>query len=129
MQAGGQATGEAFVQFANGADLDEGLKRHKQSLGSRYIELFRSSYEEVQSTTQRAAAQPPRGYGGGGYGGGAVGGYDAGASGAGSFAPDDGQEGTCIRMRGLPWEADAAAITTFFSVSFWPSSLQTLTRA
>jgi len=44
----GRATGDAFVLFAEEADAAPALAKHRQSIGSRYIELFRSTTAEVQ---------------------------------------------------------------------------------
>ncbi|EDW33656.1 GL11864 [Drosophila persimilis] len=44
----GRATGDAFVLFANEGDAPKALGRHRESIGQRYIELFRSTTAEVQ---------------------------------------------------------------------------------
>ena len=44
----GRATGDAFVLFAEEDDSDKALQKHKDIIGSRYIELFRSTTAEVQ---------------------------------------------------------------------------------
>uniref|UniRef100_A0A1B0CWC1 Putative rna-binding protein fusilli n=1 Tax=Lutzomyia longipalpis TaxID=7200 RepID=A0A1B0CWC1_LUTLO len=44
----GRATGDAFVLFANETDAPNALSRHRESIGQRYIELFRSTTAEVQ---------------------------------------------------------------------------------
>lgn len=44
----GRATGDAFVLFANESDAPKALSRHRESIGQRYIELFRSTTAEVQ---------------------------------------------------------------------------------
>ncbi|GJR65576.1 tubby-like F-box protein 3 isoform X2 [Tanacetum coccineum] len=43
----GRATGEAFVEFANLEDSKAALAKDRMTLGSRYIELFMSSPEEL----------------------------------------------------------------------------------
>ena len=47
----GRATGDAFVLFAEEDDSDKALQKHKDIIGSRYIELFRSTTAEVQQVT------------------------------------------------------------------------------
>eukprot|EP00951_Prasinocladus_malaysianus_P004499 scaffold31525_cov46-Prasinocladus_malaysianus.AAC.1 len=39
----GRPTGEAYVEFADDVALKEAMKRHKNSIGNRYIELFSST--------------------------------------------------------------------------------------
>jgi len=43
----GRTTGDAFALFAHEKDASKALRRHKEIIGSRYIELFRSSPAEV----------------------------------------------------------------------------------
>merc|ERR1719361_538213 len=44
----GRATGDAFVLFAEETEGEKALSKHKDIIGSRYIELFRSTTAEVQ---------------------------------------------------------------------------------
>lgn len=44
----GRATGDAFVLFAEESDAPKALAKHRELIGSRYIELFRSTTAEVQ---------------------------------------------------------------------------------
>ncbi|CAG9835477.1 unnamed protein product [Diabrotica balteata] len=44
----GRATGDAFVLFASESDSSKALSKHRECIGSRYIELFRSTTAEVQ---------------------------------------------------------------------------------
>ena len=44
----GRATGDAFVLFKEEGDGEKALQKHKEIIGSRYIELFRSTTAEVQ---------------------------------------------------------------------------------
>ena len=44
----GRATGDAFVLLAIEDDAEKALQKHKENMGSRYIELFRSTTAEVQ---------------------------------------------------------------------------------
>ncbi|XP_028620111.1 heterogeneous nuclear ribonucleoprotein F-like [Grammomys surdaster] len=45
----GKITGEAFVQFASQELAEKALGKHKERIGHRYIEVFKSSQEEVGS--------------------------------------------------------------------------------
>ena len=47
----GRATGDAFVLFSEEPDAEKALKKHKDIIGSRYIELFRSTTAEVQQVS------------------------------------------------------------------------------
>lgn len=47
----GRATGDAFVLFANESDAPKALSKHRECIGSRYIELFRSTTAEVQQVS------------------------------------------------------------------------------
>lgn len=44
----GRATGDAFVLFETDDIASKSLQKHRESIGSRYIELFRSTTAEVQ---------------------------------------------------------------------------------
>lgn len=44
----GRATGDAFVLFADESDAPKALSKHRELIGARYIELFRSTTAEVQ---------------------------------------------------------------------------------
>lgn len=47
-QADGRATGDAFVLFATEDEANKALTKHRECIGSRYIELFKSTTAEVQ---------------------------------------------------------------------------------
>ncbi|CAJ0924207.1 unnamed protein product, partial [Mesorhabditis belari] len=47
----GRPTGDAFVLFGDEETGLRALKKHRQTIGSRYIELFRSTTAEVNQTT------------------------------------------------------------------------------
>jgi RNA recognition motif-containing protein len=49
----GKPSGEAFVQFMTAEDLDMALSKHRQTLGSRYVEVFRSSTAEMEKSAGR----------------------------------------------------------------------------
>jgi len=49
----GRVTGEAYVQFGSEEDARRGLQRHKDQMGTRYIELFRSSKAELLNVLRR----------------------------------------------------------------------------
>ena len=47
-QADGRATGDAFVLFTTEEEANRALTKHRESIGTRYIELFKSTTAEVQ---------------------------------------------------------------------------------
>lgn len=47
----GKASGDAFVQFATKEDVAKALLKNKETIGTRYIELFRSTPAEVQQVS------------------------------------------------------------------------------
>ncbi len=47
-QADGRATGDCFVLFASDEQANVALAKHRQCIGTRYIELFKSTTAEVQ---------------------------------------------------------------------------------
>ncbi|XP_014675115.1 PREDICTED: epithelial splicing regulatory protein 1-like isoform X2 [Priapulus caudatus] len=103
----GRATGDAFVLFANEEDVGRALKKHREIIGSRYIELFRSTTAEVQQVLNRT--MDPKTYE--------------------QQAPlitnvpqvplmpqhiiTSGSRKDCIRLRGLPFEARVENILEF----------------
>ncbi|XP_059609897.1 heterogeneous nuclear ribonucleoprotein H3 isoform X2 [Phlebotomus argentipes] len=72
----GRATGEAFVQFVNPDDTEKALKKNREKIGHRYIEIFRSSASEFRRSTfnsnrpgpydRNERGGPRMGFGGGG---------------------------------------------------------------
>ncbi|XP_067937467.1 epithelial splicing regulatory protein 1-like isoform X1 [Watersipora subatra] len=52
-QVDGRATGDAFVLFATEDDANIALGKHRELIGTRYIELFKSTTAEVQQVLNR----------------------------------------------------------------------------
>ena len=55
-QADGRATGDAFVLFASDDSANKALSKHRQCIGNRYIELFKSTTAEVQQVNSRRSS-------------------------------------------------------------------------
>lgn len=49
----GRPTGDAFVLFENEEITTKALLKHRECIGSRYIELFRSTNAEVQQVSAK----------------------------------------------------------------------------
>lgn len=100
----GRPTGDAFVLFACEEHAQCALKKHKEILGRRYIELFKSTAAEVQQVLNRYSSAPlipvapaplvsvlP----------------------AMSLLPPPGTVRDCLRLRGLPYTAIIEDILNF----------------
>jgi len=48
MDQDGRASGDAYIEFASSSDVEEALKKHKEKMGHRYIEVFRSSRNDIK---------------------------------------------------------------------------------
>ncbi|XP_069552136.1 epithelial splicing regulatory protein 1 isoform X4 [Brachyistius frenatus] len=100
----GRPTGDAFVLFSCEEHAQCALKKHKEILGKRYIELFKSTAAEVQQVLNRYSSAPlipvapaplvsvlPTM----------------------SLLPPPGGVRDCLRLRGLPYTASIEDILTF----------------
>lgn len=103
----GKATGDAFVLFASETDCPKALSKHRECIGSRYIELFRSTPAEVQQVLNRS--MDPKS-------------YDPAAPFIAQLQQmpllpqhiiTSGTRKDCIRLRGLPYEAQVEHILDF----------------
>ncbi|XP_070189517.1 epithelial splicing regulatory protein 1-like isoform X2 [Littorina saxatilis] len=50
----GRSTGDAFVLFCSEEESLKALKKHRETMGTRYIELFKSTTAEVQQVLNRS---------------------------------------------------------------------------
>uniref|UniRef100_A0A1I7RYA8 RRM domain-containing protein n=2 Tax=Bursaphelenchus xylophilus TaxID=6326 RepID=A0A1I7RYA8_BURXY len=97
----GRPTGDAFVLFGDDESGRRALAKHKNRIGSRYIELFRTTQAEVQqiiSRIQQKNITPA------------------------SISPMNTNprlfttKRDCLRMRGLPYEAKPEQIADFLGI-------------
>eukprot|EP01062_Namystynia_karyoxenos_P049988 TRINITY_DN385_c0_g2_i2.p1 TRINITY_DN385_c0_g2~~TRINITY_DN385_c0_g2_i2.p1 ORF type:complete len:655 (+),score=222.98 TRINITY_DN385_c0_g2_i2:99-2063(+) len=93
----GRPTGEAFVQFATEDDTSRALRRHRCHLGGRYVEIFRSSQQEMVSQYQQRLR--PLGY---------KRGADRPTSPS-QFSPH------VVRLRGLPFSLNEMDVASLFA--------------
>ncbi|XP_019155557.1 PREDICTED: heterogeneous nuclear ribonucleoprotein H-like [Ipomoea nil] len=87
----GRATGEAFVEFSDAEDSKAAMANDRMTIGSRYIELFPSSREELEEAVSRGRLLDKH-----------------------SDERDLTEETSVLRMRGLPYSAANDDIKTFF---------------
>jgi len=97
----GRPSGIAFVEVASNGDATKALKLDRENMGSRYIEMYKSSQSELKGSVTGFGQSAPMSMLGGlqlmpGMQGGMGGGNN------------------CIRMRGLPWKATEQDIIMFF---------------
>ena len=118
----GRATGDAFVIFDSEEGAERALGNHRQHIGNRYIELFKSTPAEVNQVLnsflnpvlslepiengQPSTLLPCLNLLNGPLGIGTIGG-------AGTFAPPAHLAKVFIRIRGMPVDATVADILTF----------------
>lgn len=104
----GRATGDAFVLFDSEDSASRALQKHREIIGSRYIELFRSTTAEVQQVLNRS--MDPRT-------------YEQPQTPLLAPVPQvpmlpqqiitSGTRKDCVRLRGLPYEAQVEHILEF----------------
>lgn len=61
----GRHTGDAYVEFVNSETAEKSMDRHKEKIGHRYIEIFKSSEMEMRSASDSQDMGSRGGYGGG----------------------------------------------------------------
>lgn len=89
----GQPDGQAYVRFASAAAAkDAEVANQGMTLGSRYLELYQSSEEDLQYQLERGAAAD---------------------NGCGEFS-----DAGFVRLRGLPYRASPMDIVDFFGPSY-----------
>lgn len=55
MDQDGNPTGDAYVEFVSTEEAENAMSKHKQKIGHRYIELFKSSKDDVKHVVPSAA--------------------------------------------------------------------------
>merc|ERR1712001_800813 len=53
----GRPSGEAYIELDTEEDLEEALKKDRESMGKRYVEVFKSKYSEMQWVIERNNAK------------------------------------------------------------------------
>jgi RNA recognition motif-containing protein len=100
----GRVTGDAFVEFVTEDMGARALSKHKERLGARYVELFRSSKAEMIQSAQRRAMSAASA--GGGWPA-APGGHAGGAAALGGDL--------VVKLRGLPFNSTKMDVQQFFN--------------
>jgi len=99
----GRPSGIAYVEVASDEDAEKSLVLNRESIGSRYIEMYKSSQAELKGSVG-GVLQPS---------------FSSGAQNFRGLQLLPGVQGghsgnSCIRMRGLPWQATEQDIIMFF---------------
>ena len=104
----GRPSGEAYVEFMTAAAQQSALQRHKQQLGTRYIELFPSSKGDLFHSIQHNGYYTGMGA--------SVPTAETGQRQADvPLSPGSHVTTDTLRLRGLPYSAGLADIEAFFS--------------
>lgn len=132
----GRSTGEAYVQFATEDIAEKAMAKHKEKIGHRYIEIFKSSLQEIRNATGMGPMRM-RNMGGSDrfhpydqmdmLGPGGRHGMPRGFGGFGDrFDPHEPlSTGHRVRMRGVPYKATKKDIADFFK-PLKPASIRIL---
>eukprot|EP00850_Spirogloea_muscicola_P011829 SM000075S21918 [mRNA] locus=s75:21796:24659:+ [translate_table: standard] len=112
--------GQAFVEFVNEETATRAMQLHREPMGSRYVELFRSTKGEMMNAVQQRMYGMYAGVGGGGtvgLGMQGIAGMGMGM-GMGGAVPNtagggDLAENVCVKLRGMPYNAGAREIAEF----------------
>lgn len=83
--AEGRPSGEAFIELVDDNDLETALKRNNAMMGQRYIEVFRSTQEQLNKNNQESWSI--------------------------AYSWSD----PVVRLRGLPYECTPDDIAVFFT--------------
>ncbi|KAI5749375.1 hypothetical protein M8J76_006849 [Diaphorina citri] len=129
----GRCTGVAYIQFVDKENAEKALLRHKEKIGHRYIEVYKTRLSEIRIATNNFDVDRPRAFIGGGFGrpgpydrfGGGMGRFGAATAGrrmrgfnGGGWGGDWNGSGLnpfmTVHMRGLPFKATEADIADFF---------------
>jgi len=93
----GRPSGEGFVEFKTEVDAIAAMAKHRHHMTHRYIELFRSSPEELMRALGLTCYQPQQSHK-----------YNK------QRQLQNTPKSTCILMRGLPYSCTESDITKFF---------------
>lgn len=123
----GRPTGEGFVEFVDEETASQAMQLHREPMGSRYVELFRSTKGEMMSVVKQqmyGVSSRMESYSSYGQMPGMLGNalglrgmrgvVGMGLSGVLQGVMNDSSESVCIKMRGLPFNAETKDILKFF---------------
>ncbi|XP_037536734.1 G-rich sequence factor 1 [Nematolebias whitei] len=107
----GRNSGEAYVQFSSQEEAEKALQKHREFIGTRYIEVFPSSRDSIRSTSREKewSSAPQQMYRREGSD------FQPNSKRAPVFPQSSNASNHFVHMRGLPFRVSVEEIVMFFA--------------